>query len=282
MTVCSSLMPFWQLPVAVHLLMRVMPAFLGLCFSIVSIFSPQLPSLLPRSEQSCGGSTPPSDAILATTSSIPGVLSASPAGMSPSQGCQDFGGDIQPPSHWVTIWHVAANTVSLQLEAKAGKGITERTLPDWKVALKREREEHQHLLAESYSAVMDLTKQLQISEKNWKQEKVELLARFKEEQQQAEQQAKDLQNKLNQVWCPHACVIQHLPLLAVHVLGDGCVLQLQKGANPWALKHSEMEKHGSNWKEVGERGLRVLWLPVWLGSVLKIRWRLGVPHSSIP
>uniref|UniRef100_U3I2T2 Uncharacterized protein n=1 Tax=Anas platyrhynchos platyrhynchos TaxID=8840 RepID=U3I2T2_ANAPP len=109
-----------------------------------------------------------------------------------------------------------------QLEAKAGKGLTERALPDWKVALKREREEHQHLLAESYSAVMDLTKQLQISEKNWNQEKVELLARFKEEQQQAEQQAKDLQNKLN---------------------------QLQKGANPWALKHSEMEKHGGNWKE---------------------------------
>ncbi|KAK2529292.1 Soga1 isoform B [Columba livia] len=109
-----------------------------------------------------------------------------------------------------------------QLESKAGKGITERALPDWKVALKREREEHQHLLAESYSAVMDLTKQLQISEKNWNQEKVELLARFKEEQQQAEQQAKDLQNKIN---------------------------QLQKGASPWALKHSEMEKHGSNWKE---------------------------------
>lgn len=92
--------------------------------------------------------------------------------------------------------------MSPQLESKAGKGIAERTLPDWKVALKREREEHQHLLAESYSAVMDLTKQLQISEKNWNQEKVELLARFKEEQQQAEQQAKDLQNKLNQVWCP--------------------------------------------------------------------------------
>lgn len=96
--------------------------------------------------------------------------------------------------------------MSLQLEAKAGKGLTERALPDWKVALKREREEHQHLLAESYSAVMDLTKQLQISEKNWNQEKVELLARFKEEQQQAEQQAKDLQNKLNQVWCPRPCV----------------------------------------------------------------------------
>ncbi|KFQ98159.1 Protein SOGA1, partial [Opisthocomus hoazin] len=115
-----------------------------------------------------------------------------------------------------------ATHVSPQLERKAGKGITERALPDWKVALKREREEHQHLLAESYSAVMDLTKQLQISEKNWNQEKVELLARFKEEQQQAEQQAKDLQNKIN---------------------------QLQKGSNPWALKHSEMEKHSSNWKE---------------------------------
>lgn len=96
--------------------------------------------------------------------------------------------------------------MSPQLESKAGKGIAERALPDWKVALKREREEHQHLLAESYSAVMDLTKQLQISEKNWNQEKVELLARFKEEQQQAEQQAKDLQNKLNQVWCPLSCM----------------------------------------------------------------------------
>lgn len=37
-------------------------------------------------------------------------------------------------------------------------------------------------------------------------------------------------------------------------MGDRHVLQLQKGANPWALKHSEMEKHGGNWKEVGRRG----------------------------
>lgn len=46
---------------------------------------------------------------------------------------------------------------------------------------------------------MDLTKQLQISEKNWNQEKLELLGRFKDEQQQAEQQVKELQNKINQV-----------------------------------------------------------------------------------
>nr|XP_028590681.1 protein SOGA1 isoform X4 [Podarcis muralis] len=107
-----------------------------------------------------------------------------------------------------------------QLESKPGKGLTERALSDWKTALKREREEHQHLLAESYSAVMDLTKQLQISEKNWDQEKLELLDRFKDEQQQAEQQVKELQNKIN-----------------------------QKGADLWALKNSEMEKHGSSWKE---------------------------------
>uniref|UniRef100_A0A8C4Y789 Microtubule crosslinking factor 2 n=1 Tax=Gopherus evgoodei TaxID=1825980 RepID=A0A8C4Y789_9SAUR len=104
-----------------------------------------------------------------------------------------------------------------QLESKVGKGVPERAPSDWKVALKREREEHQHLLAESYSAVMDLTKQLQISEKNWNQEKLELLDRFKDEQQQAEQQVKELQNKMN---------------------------QLQKGADRWAV-----EKQGSNWKE---------------------------------
>ncbi|KAH0619032.1 hypothetical protein JD844_018636, partial [Phrynosoma platyrhinos] len=109
-----------------------------------------------------------------------------------------------------------------QLESKTGKGLTERALSDWKTALKREREEHQHLLAESYSAVMDLTKQLQISEKNWDQEKLELLGRFKDEQQQAEQQVRELQNKIN---------------------------QLQKGTDRWALKNSEMEKHSSSWKE---------------------------------
>lgn len=106
-----------------------------------------------------------------------------------------------PAPHW-NHESPTATAVSPQLDSKAGKGITERALPDWKVVLKREREEHQHLLAESYSAVMDLTKQLQINEKNWNQEKMELLARFKEEQQQAEQQVKDLQNKINQVWSP--------------------------------------------------------------------------------
>ena len=97
-----------------------------------------------------------------------------------------------------------------QLESKTGKGLAERALSDWKTALKREREEHQHLLAESYSAVMDLTKQLQISEKNWNQEKLELLARFKDEQQQAEQQVRELQNKINQVGTERASGILNI------------------------------------------------------------------------
>ncbi|XP_032375842.1 protein SOGA1 isoform X2 [Etheostoma spectabile] len=59
----------------------------------------------------------------------------------------------------------------VQFETKAGKAAAAALSatdaldpPDLKVALKREREEHQHLLADSYAAVMDLTKQLQIGE----------------------------------------------------------------------------------------------------------------------
>lgn len=52
-----------------------------------------------------------------------------------------------------------------QLETKASKAAPQSTPdvldpPDLKVALKRQREEHQHLLAESYASVMDLTKQV--------------------------------------------------------------------------------------------------------------------------
>ena len=86
-----------------------------------------------------------------------------------------------------------------QMELKAGKGAGDRTGPDWKAALQREREEQQHLLAESYSAVMELTRQLQISEHNWAQEKLQLVERLQGEKQQVEQQLKELQNRLSQV-----------------------------------------------------------------------------------
>uniref|UniRef100_G1SLS9 Microtubule crosslinking factor 2 n=1 Tax=Oryctolagus cuniculus TaxID=9986 RepID=G1SLS9_RABIT len=109
-----------------------------------------------------------------------------------------------------------------QMELKAGKGAGERPGPDWKAALQREREEQQHLLAESYSAVMELTRQLQISERNWSQEKLQLVERLQGEKQQVEQQVKELQNRLS---------------------------QLQKAADPWALKHSDLEKQDNSWKE---------------------------------
>ncbi|XP_070766619.1 microtubule cross-linking factor 2 [Enoplosus armatus] len=75
-----------------------------------------------------------------------------------------------------------------QLETKAAAALstTDTLEPDLKVALKRKREEHQHLLAESYAAVMDLTKQLQIGERNWGREKLELLERFSQERAQWE------------------------------------------------------------------------------------------------
>lgn len=109
------------------------------------------------------------------------------------------------------------------MELKAGKGASERPGPDWKAALQREREEQQHLLAESYSAVMELTRQLQLSERHWSQEKLQLVERLQGEKQQVEQQVKELQNRLS---------------------------QLQKAAEPWVLKHSDMEKQDNSWKEV--------------------------------
>lgn len=60
--------------------------------------------------------------------------------------------------------------------------------------------------------------------------------------------------------------------LMLHLLSDQYVLQLQKGSNPWALKHSEMEKHGSNWKEVGKRRWSALRMLLGPRSVLRVRW----------
>lgn len=79
----------------------------------------------------------------------------------------------------------------------------EKEAPELKAALRREREEAQHLLADSYAAVMDLTKQLQINERNWSREKLELLERFNQERAQWEQRLRDTQAKAGQVSCQH-------------------------------------------------------------------------------
>ncbi|XP_011620117.2 protein SOGA1 isoform X2 [Takifugu rubripes] len=98
-------------------------------------------------------------------------------------------------------WEVERNELKslvAQLETKTGKAAaaalsaSDALEPaDLKVALKREREEHQHLLAESYAAVMDLTKQLQIGERNWGREKLELLERLSQERAQWEQRLRE-------------------------------------------------------------------------------------------
>ncbi|RXN02404.1 SOGA1 isoform X1 [Labeo rohita] len=85
-----------------------------------------------------------------------------------------------------------------ELEGKMGKAsvaVGEKDSPDLKGALKKEREEHQHLLADSYAAVMDLTKQLQIGEKNWSRERLELLEHFNQERSQWEQHLREAQSK---------------------------------------------------------------------------------------
>lgn len=84
---------------------------------------------------------------------------------------------------------------------KASVAVGEKDSPDLKGALKKEREEHQHLLADSYAAVMDLTKQLQIGEKNWSRERLELLEHFNQERSQWEQHLREAQSKGTQVRC---------------------------------------------------------------------------------
>ncbi|XP_062314353.1 protein SOGA1 [Osmerus eperlanus] len=86
-----------------------------------------------------------------------------------------------------------------QLDGKTGKAAAvacgDLDPPDLKAALKREREEHQHLLADSYAAVMDLTKQLQIGERNWSREKLELLERLSQERGAWEQRLREAQQQ---------------------------------------------------------------------------------------
>lgn len=60
----------------------------------------------------------------------------------------------------------------------------------------------------------------------------------------------------------------------LHQLSDRHALQLQKEASPWALKNSEMEKHGSSWKEVGKRRWRVLGMFLGLRTMLRVRWEI--------
>ncbi|KAF7474244.1 microtubule cross-linking factor 1 [Marmota monax] len=86
-----------------------------------------------------------------------------------------------------------------QLEEKTEKNLGELdSSTESKGALKKEREVHQKLLADSHGLVMDLRWQIHHSEKNWNREKVELLDRLDRDRQEWERQKKDLLWKIEQ------------------------------------------------------------------------------------
>ncbi|KAK5863252.1 hypothetical protein PBY51_000297 [Eleginops maclovinus] len=106
------------------------------------------------------------------------------------QGSQELTQHIAKAKASWEVERTELKSLITQLETKAGKALSATDAPDppdLKVALKREREEHQHLLADSYAAVMDLTKQLQLGERNWGREKLELLERLSQERAQWDQ-----------------------------------------------------------------------------------------------
>ncbi|XP_062933105.1 microtubule cross-linking factor 1 isoform X2 [Cynocephalus volans] len=87
-----------------------------------------------------------------------------------------------------------------QLEEKTEKNLGELgSSAESKGALKKEREVHQKLLADSHSLVMELRWQIHHSEKNWNREKVELLERLDRERQEWERQKKELLWRIEQL-----------------------------------------------------------------------------------
>uniref|UniRef100_A0A8C3B3X4 Microtubule crosslinking factor 1 n=1 Tax=Cyclopterus lumpus TaxID=8103 RepID=A0A8C3B3X4_CYCLU len=69
--------------------------------------------------------------------------------------------------------------------------------PEW--ALKLEREEHRHLLADSHNTSLDLRWKLQHGEKRWSRERGDLLERFDRERQEWDGSMRELQRKMERL-----------------------------------------------------------------------------------
>ncbi|XP_034554216.1 uncharacterized protein LOC117823221 isoform X3 [Notolabrus celidotus] len=67
--------------------------------------------------------------------------------------------------------------------------------------LRREREEQRRLLADTHSTAMDLRCRLEHNERDWSREKAELLERFDVERREWESQLKDMQSKIEELYC---------------------------------------------------------------------------------
>ncbi|XP_063736420.1 uncharacterized protein LOC134862417 isoform X2 [Eleginops maclovinus] len=67
--------------------------------------------------------------------------------------------------------------------------------------LRREREEQRRLLEDTHSTAMDLRCRLEHNERDWVREKAELLERFDLERREWECQLKDMQRKIEELYC---------------------------------------------------------------------------------
>ncbi|XP_008275195.1 protein SOGA3a isoform X2 [Stegastes partitus] len=67
--------------------------------------------------------------------------------------------------------------------------------------LRKEREEQRRILADTHSAAMDLRCRLEHNERDWLREKAELLERFNVERREWESQLKDMQKKIEELYC---------------------------------------------------------------------------------
>ncbi|NP_001414273.1 coiled-coil domain-containing protein 165 [Rattus norvegicus] len=100
---------------------------------------------------------------------------------------------------WDVEWAVLKCRLE-QLEEKTEKSLGELdSSAEGKGALKKEREVHQKLLADSHGLVMDLRWQIHHREKNWNREKVELLERLDNERQEWGRQKEELLWRVEQL-----------------------------------------------------------------------------------
>ncbi|XP_026228724.1 uncharacterized protein LOC113170723 isoform X2 [Anabas testudineus] len=100
-----------------------------------------------------------------------------------------------------------------QLETREGAGLTSGAVqstagPGSGVSqcsetpsLRREREEQRRLLADTHTTAMDLRCRLEHNEKDWLRERAELLERFDVERKEWESQLKDMQRKIEELYC---------------------------------------------------------------------------------
>ncbi|KAM9352890.1 protein SOGA3a [Symphorus nematophorus] len=101
-----------------------------------------------------------------------------------------------------------------QLEAREGAGLVQSATGPGSTAsrstqeqhgetptLRREREEQRRLLADTHSTAMDLRCRLEHNERDWSRERAELLERFDVERREWESQLKDMQKKIEELYC---------------------------------------------------------------------------------